>query len=285
MRRRRYDDLVGGVTATLLAAVLMFSIATAQQGNTGTPPKSLVPVAASTMTAKPDAYYGEYVSLTATVERILSTLAFSVDQDKTKSTGKEILVFAPRLNEPVDANTYVTVIGEVVRFEPDVIADKAKSYTLDLPPDDAARYRGGPAILATSVINASGLDVARRLPPPLTAEEEAYAKIMKEVGPSNAALRKAIEGSDAKLAAEHAGVLKNAFTRTESFWKTKGKTDAVKWSQDARKLAEAIDLAAAAGEWDEVKTSVTKLGQSCQTCHTAYRERFDDGSFRIKLGG
>jgi hypothetical protein len=22
----------------------------------------------------------------------------------------------------------------------------------------------------------------------------------------------------------------------------------------------------------------------CQTCHTAYRERYDDGSFRVKLG-
>jgi len=24
------------------------------------------------------------------------------------------------------------------------------------------------------------------------------------------------------------------------------------------------------------------LGQSCQSCHAAYRERFDDGSYRIK---
>src|SRR5258707_10097331 len=80
--------------------------------------KPLIPVAASTLANNPDPYYGENVTLTGAVEQKLNTLAFSVDQDKTKSTGKEVLILAPRLNAPVDANTYVTVIGEVVKFDP-----------------------------------------------------------------------------------------------------------------------------------------------------------------------
>ena len=54
----------------------------------------------------------------AIVDQTLSPTAFSVDQDKTKSTGKDVLVLAPRLNEPIELNTYVTVIGEVVKFDP-----------------------------------------------------------------------------------------------------------------------------------------------------------------------
>src|SRR5438477_7193369 len=63
----------------------------------GTPPKPLVPLAASTLAANPDPYIGEWVTVTAAVEQSLAPLAFSMDQDKTKSTGKEVLVLAPRM--------------------------------------------------------------------------------------------------------------------------------------------------------------------------------------------
>src|SRR5262245_28377200 len=86
--------------------------------------KPFVPLAASTLANKPDAYYGEMVSVTATVEQVLSKSAISIDQDKTKSTGKEILVLAPTMNGTVDLNTYVTVIGELMAFDPAEIAKK-----------------------------------------------------------------------------------------------------------------------------------------------------------------
>src|SRR5438552_18799491 len=117
----------------------------------GTPPKPLVPLAASTLAADPDPFIGEWVSVTAAVEQTLALLAFSIDQDKTKSTGKEILVLAPRMNSPVDLNTYVTVIGEVVRFDPEEIAKKSKDYKVDLPADVIAKYKGKQALLATAV--------------------------------------------------------------------------------------------------------------------------------------
>jgi cytochrome c556 len=245
------------------------------------PAKPLVPVTASTLAGNPDGFIGEWVSVTGVIGQSLSRLAFAVDQGKLKSAG-DILVLAPRLNGPVDPNTYVTVVGEVVRFDPDAIARKSKDYAIgDLSPELVAKYRGKPAVLATSVINAKMVDLAKRLPAPMSAEEQAFDNIMKKVGPAFAAIRQA-DASNADATKENAAVLKQAFADTETFWKGRGRTDAVQWAQDARKHVDAIDHAATAGNWDEVKSMAGTLGQSCQSCHTAYRERFDDGSYRIK---
>jgi cytochrome c556 len=247
------------------------------------PPKPLVPLVASTLAAKPDQYVGENVTVMATVDQILSPLAFSIDQDRTKSEGKDVLVFAPRLNEPVAQNTYVTVIGEVIKFDP---ADaKLKDRLSGFPPDAAAKFAGKPTIVATSVINDAMNDLARRLPPKMTPEEEAFQKVMQKVGAANGAFRGIIEKSDVNGAKEQAAALKVAFASTEAFFKPHRKADAIGWAQEARKFAESIELAATGGKWDEVKSATGSLGKMCQTCHTAYRERYDDGSFRVKLGG
>jgi cytochrome c556 len=250
----------------------------------GTPTKPLVPVAASTLTAKPEAYLDEFVSLTGTVEQSVATLAFTVDQDPKQTTGKDILVLMRHLSGTIDPNTYVTIVGQVVKFDPAEMGARFKDWAAALPPDAAVKYTGRPVVLASNVINVAGLDVTRRLPPPMTADEEALSKIMKQVSTANAALRKGVEGSDVKLATEHAMALRQAFSRVESFWKMRRRNDAATWAEDARKLTETIHKSAVAGKWDEVKASATTLGQTCQTCHTAYRERFDDGSFRIKQG-
>jgi cytochrome c556 len=285
--RRNLSDRVAALAAPLaMFTILVASIvaAPAQQPPppaAGTaPPKPLVPVTASTLAGNPDGFIGEWVSVTGVIEQSLSRLAFAVDQGKLKSAG-DILVLAPRLNGPVDPNTYVTVVGEVVRFDPDAIARKSKDYAVDLSPDLVAKYRGKPAVLATSVINSKMIDLAKRLPPPMSAEEQAFDNIMKKVGPAFAAVRQA-DASNADATKENAAVLKQAFADTEAFWKGRARADAVQWAQDARKHVDAIDRAAAAGNWDEVKSMAGTLGQSCQSCHAAYRERFDDGSFRIK---
>ena len=269
-----------GIVGLILVAVL--AVGEARQSGTTAPSKAIVPVAASTLAASPDRYYGEPVSVTGAVERSLSRLAFSIDQDRKSSTGADILVLARILNSPVEPDTYVTVIGQAVRFTREEVATKARDYGMDLPADVVESFRGLPAILATAVINHAGVDLAMRLPPPITADEAAHARIMKQVGPANAALRKALEAKDGKLAHENAAVLRNAFAETGGFWRSRKRSDAVGWARDADKAVEAIDRLAAEGSWDEVKASVTALGQACQACHTAYRERFDDGSYRFK---
>ena len=281
---------VRGVALTAAAAITILIAANtphAQQPPAAPagplPPKPLVPVTATTLAGNPDRFYGEWVSVTGVVEQSLARLAFAVDQGKIKSNG-DVLVLAPRLNSAVDPNTYVTVVGEVVRFDPDEISGKSKDYTLDLSPDIVAKYRGRPAILATSIINSKMIDLAKRLPPPMSAEEQAFDNVMKKVGPAFAALRQA-DTATADATKDNTAVLKQAFADTEAFWKAKGKADALQWAQDARKQVDAIERATVAGKWDEVKTAAGTLGQACQSCHGAYRERFDDGSYRIKTGG
>lgn len=252
---------------------------------TAAPGKPLVPLAASTLATHPDTYYGETVTVTASVEQRVGDTAFSMDQDPTKSTGKDVLIVAPRLNAPVDPNTYVTVLGEVVKLDAAELTKRAKDYPGQLPADVVSKFQGKPVVFATAVINAAGVDLAKRLPKPMTPEEEAFDKVMKRVGPAFAELRKGMEASDANLTKRNAVILKEAFDETESFWKDQGKSDAEQWAQDAKKIAESIEKSANGGKWDEVKASATNVGKSCQTCHGTYRERFDDGTFRVKAGG
>lgn len=270
----------------------------AQQGNAPAPAaqppaapaaRPLIPVAANTVATNPDAYFGQPVTVTASVERILSRSAFVIAQRTVANVNnpnvrKELLVVVPTIQGPVDQGAYVTVFGEVVKFDPAEIAKKAKDYKIDLAPELVAEYSGKPAVVATGLLNAAMTDLAKRLPPPMTADEQALQKIMRRIQPALGELRKGVEASAVDVTSKNAVILKEAFTENEAFWKKRNKSDATQWAQGGRKNAEAIEKAVATAKWDEVKTAAGALGQVCQTCHTAYRERFDDGSFRIKKG-
>jgi cytochrome c556 len=78
-------------------------------------------------------------------------------------------------------------------------------------------------------------------------------------------------------------VLKQAFAETETFWKAKSKTDAIGWAADARKQVDLVEHAATAAKFDDAKAPAATLGQSCASCHGAYRERLEDGTYRIKM--
>lgn len=246
------------------------------------PSKLLRPVSASTLAANPDKFYGAKVTITAPVDQILSPLAFSLDQDATKSTGNDVLILAPRLNQPVTVNAYMTVLGDVVKFDPTEIA-KAADVKLDLPADVAEKYRGKPAIVARTILTADYVELTRKLPPPMTADDEALSRLMKRIQPAFGAVRVEADKTNMAAVRQNAVILKQSFSEVGSFWKSKGKPEAVKWAADARLQAEAIERVVATGKWDEVKVAAGTLGKSCEGCHAAHRERFDDGSFRIKM--
>lgn len=268
------------------------------QGREGQPPagrgdqpaaaqqKPVVPVATNTVNAHPDQYVGQTVTMTAAVDQVLSKSAFSVDQQRVAGAPApkgptDVLVLVPTLQSPVDPKSYVTVMGELVKFDPAEVTKKAKDYKLDLPPDVAAKYAGRPTLIATSVINEKFTDLAKRLPPPMTADEEVLSKVMKQLPPALAALRSAVDANKAEDATKNAMVLRQGFTDTEAFWKPK-KAEPTQWAHDAKAKVEAIQASIAAGKWEEAKTSAGALQQACGQCHNVYRERFDDGSFRIK---
>jgi hypothetical protein len=255
-----------------------------QAGQTARPPQPqpFVPIAANTLAANPDAYLGRNVSLTAAVDQRFGSTAFTVDQDKMKSTGQDVLVLAPLLTAPVEVNSYVTVIGEAVKFELGTVAARMKDTMPLLPPEVVSKYKGHAAIIAVSVINASMTDLAKRLPPPMTPEEEGLSRQMKQIGPGFNALRQAVTATNAADVGAQAAILKKGFTEAAAFWKGKPHADAIQWNEDARRAADAIAAAAAKADWDALKADVPKLQGACSSCHTQYRERLDDGTYRFK---
>lgn len=245
-------------------------------------PKPAVPVAASALLTRPDQYIGSPVSITAQVAQVYGATAFSIVQANQKDRAADVLVVSAVLTAPVQTGSYVTVIGEVIRFDAGTLALRMKEDAPPLTGEVVERYRGRAAIVAASVINGAMTDLAKRLPPPMTPEEEAYGKLMKQVGPAYNTLRTAVTANNAADVATQATALKGLFAQTVPFWKAKARTDALQWADDAQKLVGAIELAAGKANWDEIKTSVPKLQQICGSCHTQYRERLDDGSYRYK---
>jgi cytochrome c556 len=78
--------------------------------------------------------------------------------------------------------------------------------------------------------------------------------------------------------------MKSSFTDTVAFFKEVKMAEAEALAQQALKFATAMDAAATAGKWDDLKAAVTGLTPLCQQCHGAYRERLEDGSYRVKSG-
>lgn len=235
--------------------LLSFSVLAVAQGPAA--PKPLVPAAANSIAADPDAYYGRTVTVTAAVERVVSPVAFTVDQDVARS-GPSVLVLVETLTAPVAINSYVTVIGEVVRHE------------------------GAPAIRAVSVLTAAMVDLAKRQPPPLSPEEEAFDKLMKRVGAAFTAVRQAVSAGGAPTAGDEAMALVAAFAETDTFWQKRAKADAQQWAAEARRHAQALADAVKTGKWEAAQAAVSPLQQTCSSCHGAYRERQEDGSYRIR---
>src|SRR6266545_3792094 len=231
MRRMKVKRLAGTAAALVLLAV---SVAGTQapQAPPRRPPQALVPVAASTLAANPDQFVGMTVTVTAPVDQRYGGTAFSVDQDRAKSAA-DVLVLAPLLNAPVELNAYVTVIGEVVKFDPAEAEARMKDAMPALTADVSAKYRGRAAIIATSVINGAMTDLAKRLPPPRSSEELALSKVMKQIGPGFNALRQAATAANGPDTTAQAAALTKLFGESAAFWKTQPRPDAIQWNEDA----------------------------------------------------
>lgn len=243
----------------VLWCVALLTAVQARQGPPTPAAKPLIPAAASSIAANPEAFLGQNVSITAAVDRILSATSFTVDQNPRASGAGEVLVLVDVLTAPPAVNSYVTIIGEVVRHEE------------------------RPAIRATSVLTAAMVDLAKRPAVPLTPEEIAFDQVMKRINPAFGAIRQAVNEAAGYEGVEHAVTLKQAFAETETFWKKRERPDAITWAAEARTHAETLEQAIGAGKWDDAKAALSGLQQTCSACHGAYRQRGDDGSYRIRL--
>jgi len=273
-----------GVVAAGALVIVAGIAARAEQGQGGGGRGGMVPMTASTIARNPAAHMGEIVSMMAPVEAQLSKTVFTVDQDKTK-TGEEILIIAPSLQTPPQANDYVTIQGEVFKFDPAELAKKARNYTLDLSPELIAKYQGKPAVLATAVVNRGLVDIAKRVLPPMTPAELAFRQNMLTIdGGAKALVAGLDQPNPAQLKDTIAG-MKKAYTDVEAFFKGRNTADAIKWAGDSLKIVTDMEAGLAAGKLEVVKAGTTNVRAICAQCHGVHRERQDDGTFRIKSGG
>ena len=240
---------------------------------------------ASTILRDPAAHMGENVSMMAAVETVLSKTVFTVDQDKTKSGPQDLLIISPTLSGVPEKDSYVTVQGEVFKFDPAEVAKRAKGYTLDLSADLVQKYQGKPAVLATVVVTTALVDLAKKPIPPMNSGEQILSVQMKAIQASTTALRGGLDAPNADQLKEQVGILKKAFTEADMVFKGLGAPDAIGWVGDAMKLVTTMETAVGTSKWDDVKASAGTLQQLCTSCHTVHRERMDDGTYRWKSGG
>jgi len=267
------------------ALVIVAGIAVrAEQGQGGGGRGGMVPMTASTIARNPAAHMGETVSMMAAVEAQLSKTVFTVDQDNTK-TGQEVLIIAPTLQTPPQANAYVTIQGEVFAFDPAEVAKKARNYTLDLSPDLVAKYQGKPAVLATVVVTQALVDLAKKPIVPMTPAELAFRQNMLTIDGGAKALVAGLDQPNPTQLKDTIAGMKKAYTDVEAFFKGRNTADAIKWAGDSLKIVTDMEAGLAAGKLEVVKAGTTNVRAICAQCHGAHRERQDDGTFRIKAGG
>jgi hypothetical protein len=283
--RRRFAASAG------ILLIVMSAEPGAQRGRRGGADANQgIPVATNAILQNPFAYYGKQVTVSAGVAQMLSKTAFLVDQWKAagptgvQPIGKPILVIAPYLTASLDQKHYLLIRGEIVKLDPTAIARVAADYKLDLDPEIGAKYLGQPVLLTTSVVNSTYTELARKPIPPPSAAEISLSTAMKAISPAFAALRTAADESKADAVAQSLAQLKPAFTQTEAIWDDLGQSSAGQWAREALDHAAAMERGVTAGDWGAVKTSATKLNQLCQNCHGTFREREEDGTFRIKPG-
>jgi len=235
-----------GVAGAAIVAALLAVVAIAEAQRRGGRDNSALglPVATNTILANPDVYYGKLVTVSAGVDAMLSKTVFLVDQWKAAGTeeavpmGRPILVIAPYLTAALEHRQYFLLRGQVVKFDPAALGAAASGYALDLPPDLQARYLGQPVLVATSVVNATSVELGRK---PLMPEEIAMTAAMKTIAPAFAALRAAADAAKAADVSQQTAKLLPAFTETETIWDGLGASPAAQWARDARAHAAAID--------------------------------------------
>lgn len=277
-------------TAAILASGIVLIVATAapnaQRRRTDNASEG-VPVATNRILQNPDAYFGKRVTVSASVEQVLSGTAFVVDQRKLTGPttvvpiGKPILVIAPYLKTALAPQDYLLVRGQLVKFTLEALARLEPGYALDVAPEIGAKYSGQPVLVALSIRDAAFTEIAAKPIAPPTPEEVSMTAVMKTIGSSFSMLENAAEAKQAEMVTQQAVKLQPAFAEVAGIWGVVEQPAAAELARAAREHAATIERAVAAGDWPTAGSAVAALNQSCESCHRTHRQAQDDGTFRF----
>lgn len=113
-------------------------------------------------------------------------------------------------------------------------------------------------------------------------DEKEYQNWMKTTGATAGSLRKNLQAQNGEAAAGDAKKLQDIFSQVHDFWMKKKIDDATKFATNARSGFQEVAQHASAGRFDEAQATLKATMANCAGCHGAYREKADDGSWKIK---
>lgn len=130
------------------------------------------------------------------------------------------------------------------------------------------------AVLLITTVAAAAIVLAQ-------SDETPLRNAMKQIGPLNGGVGKKIAAKDNSAVAD-AEKIKSLFGDVKKFWESRSAHDAVEFATSAGAGFGEVSKLASAGQWDEAAAAQKKIGANCMGCHSAHREKAEDGSFKIK---
>jgi hypothetical protein len=117
-------------------------------------PMAPVPVDSGELDDHPDRYIGRMVTLRQRVDDVYSRSFFTLRDD--------IVVVAPELHAAVADNRFVTVTGEVMRFDVANIERRVRGYQVDVLPRQTDQFKDNIAVIASSIRTDDGQELIGR---------------------------------------------------------------------------------------------------------------------------
>ncbi len=109
-----------------------------------------------------------------------------------------------------------------------------------------------------------------------------HAQIMRDIGSTRQALESSIEGGDPARVATEAEKLEGLFREAIPIYEQMNLEPAVMIASRAAAAAAEALAAANANNLDAARTAHGSVQKACGNCHSQFREKAPDGSFRFK---
>ena len=116
------------------------------------------------------------------------------------------------------------------------------------------------------------------------ANAEDFDAAMKDVGKNFEAVRSGMEARDGAAVTGGTENLVAIFGRVEAFFEARELEAGITAAGEAKQAASDIVSALENQAFDQLQGARDRIGATCRTCHTEYREQVEDGGYRIKDG-
>lgn len=116
---------------------------------------------------------------------------------------------------------------------------------------------------------------------PLAAQDAQFISLMKDMDTAFGVLRQSDFMSN-KKAVRNAEKLGTGYEDLIEFWRQQNVDKAVTLSETGKAAAVQLADAVHSGNAEKAASLVKAVGDTCHSCHEAFREKLPDGQYRIK---